>query len=153
MLLYIVYLIPCQGACPWCAVLGIWNGKTTVYPGALALVPAASPARALWATYQPGDPLDDGRSSGSDENDEDVPAGRKNCFNAHVNTVIKQGIQRNTTAIAIASGKRAMRLATKRAKKREPFFAVSVYATLFPGITPYQPILFLVSHNTIYHIA
>jgi hypothetical protein len=104
------------------------------YPGALALVPKDSPARALWATYQPGDPLDEERSTDSDEKEEAAPTANTNQFNAHVAAVMANGIQRNTTALAIASGKRALRLTTKKAKKKEPFFAVSVYATMFPGI-------------------
>ena len=122
------------GACPWCGVLGIWTGKTTVYPSALALVPEDSPARVLWATYRPEDPPEEEISTDSEEKDDTVAPARTNKFNAHVAAVMANGIQRNTTAMAIASGNRALRLTTKKAKKKEPFFGVSVYATLFPGI-------------------
>ena len=126
------------GACPWCDVLGVWIGNTTVYPGALALVPTGSSPRKLWETYQPGEPINDEASSDSEGKDEDsAPPPRRNLFNAHVNATITRGITRNTTTGAYASGRRALRLSTKRARKKEPFFAVSVYAKLFPGINQY----------------
>ena len=48
------------------------------YPGALALVSEDSPARALWATYQTGDPLDEDRSTDSDEKEEAAPTANTN---------------------------------------------------------------------------
>lgn len=119
---------------------GIWDGKTTVYPGALALVPAESPARALWATYKPEAPPEekdatDDDKDGDGNKDAAAPAAHKNNYNAHVNDVIARGLSKQTTAKAIASGERALRCRTKKAKKKEPFFDISVYATLFPGTT------------------
>ena len=120
------------GACPWCTIEGVRVGKTTAYPGALALVGPESPARYLWRTYTPGLPVIDEDES-ADE-DEDHTTGKQAAkYNAHVDALITKGIRLRTTAEALASGKRSLRLATKNLKKKEPFMGVSVYEKLFPG--------------------
>ena len=122
------------GACPWCNLEGIRCGKTTVYPSALALVNSRSAARGLWASYKPGLPVNE--SDSSDAEEEKVPASQSGkSFDAHVEATIKKGIKANTSAGALASGKKAAKIASKRLRKLEPFFGVSVYCELFQGHT------------------
>jgi hypothetical protein len=88
----------------------------------------------LWAKYTP-------RALAAEEKaidlaaDKDAAAApaRKNAFNAHINDLITEGLKTNTSALAIASGKRAMKMHNKEEKKKEAFFGVSVYVTMFPG--------------------
>ena len=132
------------GACPFCHIRGFRVGRTTVYPGAaLALVPATSPARRLWENYVPPlmDDEDSDSSSDDDRKDEAPVTTATNRFDEHVNNVIATKIKRVTDAEALASGRRALKLKTKTAKKAEHFKGVSVYAKLFPG-----------SYNTIHSI-
>ncbi len=82
----------------------------------------------MWAKYTPLALAPEEKAV--DLGDKDA---RKNKFNAHVNDIIAQGLKANTTALAIASGKRALKLRNKEEKKKEAFFGVSVYVTLFPG--------------------
>jgi hypothetical protein len=141
------------GACPWCNLEGIRCGRTTAYPSALALVPARSPARALWKNYKPGAPIDESESSDTD--DEQAPANNTGAaFDCHVEAIMKKGIAANTSAGALASGTRAARMATKTQRKREPFYGVSVYSALFEGTLHashylYTTLLFIHDHPVI----
>ncbi len=97
------------------------------------MVNTRSPARALWTNYKPGAPINESDSSDADE--EKVPAALSGkAFDAHVDATIKKGIKHNTSVGALASGKRAAKTDSKRMRKQEPFFGVSVYCELFQGI-------------------
>lgn len=109
------------GACPHCNVVGVRCANSMVYPSALALVPANSPARALWHNHPFVRP--------------DASLGRAgSAFNEHVEAQMRQGLHMQTTALAVASGRRALLATTKAAAAQEPFKGVSVYCTLFPGV-------------------
>ncbi len=92
-----------------------------------------SPARVLWKNYNP-ERKDDEESSDTDQEAPEVVLAGKNTFDAHVDSVIAEGLELRTDDEAIASGQRAARTKTKEGKRQEPFKAVSVYAKLFRGI-------------------
>ena len=77
---------------------------------------------------------EDSDSPSDDEGKDEAPVTTAtNTFDEHVNGVIAKKIKRVTDAEALASGRRALTLQSKTAKKAEPFKGVSVYAKLFPG--------------------
>ena len=99
------------------------------------MVPVTSPAMVLWDTaYVAVVHDDDASSSDSGLEEKEPPASSSNKFDAHVNAIIKKGIQMRTSTQALASALRAQRLPTKKAKKKEAFKKTSVYQRLFPGI-------------------
>ena len=97
------------------------------------MVPEDSPARVLWRDYTPLAAIPEEPSSEESE-EEATSVKQAAAFDPHVNTVLFEGLRMRTTDEAIASGLRAESFTTKKAKKREPFFGVSVYRKLFPGI-------------------
>ena len=132
--LIVLFYIDRVGACPFCHIRGFRVGRTTVYPGAaLAPVPATSSARELWENYVPAlMDNEDCESPSDEEHKHEAPVtSASNGFDAHVNDVITNKIQRVTDAEALASRRRALKLKTKTAKKQEHFKGVSVYAKLF----------------------
>ena len=99
------------------------------------MLPLDSPIRDLWGTYVPPPVPDDKVEDKSSDSDDDAPVAHPQAshYDAHINTIMAEGIRLRTSEEAIASGKRALACTTKKAKKMEPFTGVSVYVGLFPA--------------------
>ena len=131
---YIFLRPPLVGACPHCNVVGVRCANTMVFTSALAGVPRASPAREMWRNLV---------TSVDIEEAEKKYGGKGKVFNDHVEEQLIKGLKLMTTREAVASGQRALRATTKAQVLAEPFMAVSVYCTLFPGIPSHYCYLFL----------